>query len=98
MERDHDKAGTYGAAFASAEAKVRRNASNIYGVRYQYDGEEYYYKDSIDRVEATEVRESLVSISMYDSKPLYIFSDSCEEIKWKIITRQVWHRVLQRMV
>ena len=33
LERDHDEAGTDGAAFASAEDKVRRNSSNIYGVR-----------------------------------------------------------------
>ena len=33
LERDQDEARTYGAAFASAEAKVHRHAYNIYGVR-----------------------------------------------------------------
>ena len=57
MERNHDKAGTDGAAFASAEAKVRRNTSEIDGVRERSKGDGTDWKDAIDRVDAAEGRQ-----------------------------------------
>ena len=57
LERDQDRVGTAGAAFASAEAKVRRNTSEIDGVRERSKGDGTDWKDAIDRVEAAERRE-----------------------------------------
>ena len=40
----------------------------------------------------------IVAISLYDSKPFYFMYNACEEVKWKQMTRQVWHIDLQKMV
>ena len=57
LERDHDKAGTDGAAFASAKAKVHRHASEINEVREQSKGGEADLKDAIDMVKDVEGRD-----------------------------------------
>ena len=56
LERDHGEAGTYGDAFASSKAKVRRHASDINGARERSKGDKADWKDAIDRVEAAEGR------------------------------------------
>lgn len=38
-----------------------------------------------------------MSISLYDSKPLYFMSNTCESVKWKTMTSKVWHKDLQKM-
>ena len=40
----------------------------------------------------------IFDLSLYDSKPFYFMSNSCEEVKWKHMTRQVCHRDLHQMV
>ena len=49
MERDQDKAGMDGAAFASAKAEVCRLTSDIYGVNEMYEGNKADRKDAVDR-------------------------------------------------
>ena len=38
------------------------------------------------------------SLYLLDIKPFYFMSNACEEVKWKQMTRQVWHRDLQKLV
>ena len=40
----------------------------------------------------------IVALFLYGSKPFYFMSNACEEVKWKQMTRQVWHRDLQKIV
>ena len=40
----------------------------------------------------------LVCTSLYDSKPFYMMSNACEEIKWEKKTREVYHKGENRMV
>ena len=39
-----------------------------------------------------------IALYLYDSKPFYLISNTCEEVKWKHMNRQVWHRELKKMV
>ena len=41
---------------------------------------------------------SIVSLSLYDSKPFYFMSNACGELNWKQMTRQLWHRDIQKIV
>ena len=40
----------------------------------------------------------LVALSLYDSKPFYLISNSCEYVKWKKKKRKVYHKQLKKMV
>ena len=40
----------------------------------------------------------LVCTSLYDSKPFYMMTNACEELKWVKKTREVYHKGLNRMV
>ena len=41
---------------------------------------------------------SPVSLPLYDSNPFYFMSNAYESVKWKTMTRKVWHKDLQKMV
>ena len=40
----------------------------------------------------------IVALSLYDSKPFYFMSNSCEVFKWKNMTHKVWSKDSNRMV
>ena len=40
----------------------------------------------------------LVAMSLYDTKPFYLISNSCESVKWFRKIRKVYHKELNKMV